>query len=109
MPHRAKWRSRSVDRPVASLPVRTPDPIPALKSALARAVVDALDGWSQEYAAAFLWTDQPRMSDLRSGRLGRFSLEQLIRFASRIGGDVSVTVTWTARKRFLRARIAPRP
>lgn len=79
------------------------------ESALARAVVDALDGWSQEYAAAFLWTDQPRMSDLRSGRLGRFSLEQLIRFASRIGGDVSVTVTWTARKRFLRARIAPRP
>jgi predicted XRE-type DNA-binding protein len=88
--------------------VHAPDPIPPLKSALAGAVVDALDGWSQEYAAAFLWTDQPRMSDLRNGRLSRFSLEQLIRFASRIGGDVSVTVTWTPRKRFIRARVALR-
>ena len=37
--------------------------------------------------------------------LQRFSLERLIRFASRIGGDVNVTVTWTERKRII--RLAP--
>ena len=82
-----------------------PDPIAPLKGEVARAIVAALDGWSQENAAELLWTDQPRISDLRNDRLGRFSLEQLIRFASRIGGDVSVTVTWTDRKRIL--RLAP--
>ena len=85
--------------------VHTPDPIPPLKGEVARAVVGALDGWSQGCAAEILWIDQPRVSDLRNDRLKRFSLEQLIRFASRIGGDVSVTVTWTDRKRIL--RLAP--
>ena len=84
--------------------MRAPDPISPLKSEIARAVVDALDGWSQEYAASFLWIDQPRMSNLRNGRLARFSLEQLIRFATRIGGDVTLTVTWTARKRSIRTQ-----
>jgi predicted XRE-type DNA-binding protein len=87
--------------------VPTPDPIPPLKDDLARIVVDRLDGWSQAYAASFVDTDQPRMSDLRNGRLARFSLEQLIRFASRLGADVHISVTWTARKRFLAHR-APR-
>ena len=85
--------------------VHAPDPIPPLKGAVARAVVAALDGWSQGCAAELLSTDQPRISDLRNDRLQRFSLEQLIRFASRIGGDVNVTVTWTDRKRIL--RLAP--
>jgi predicted XRE-type DNA-binding protein len=80
------------------------DPIPPLKDQLARAIVDRLDGWSQANAADILDTDQPRMSDLRNGRLTRFSLEQLMRFASRLGADVHVTVTWTARRRLLGAR-----
>jgi len=54
--------------------VPTPDPIHALKTEVARAVADALAHWSQENAAALLQTDQPRLSDLRKGRLGRFSL-----------------------------------
>ena len=87
--------------------VPTPDPIPPLKDELARIVVDRLDGWTQAYAASFLDTDQPRMSDLRNGRLARFSLERLIRFASRLGANVHVTVTWTARRRFIGIK-APR-
>ena len=93
MPALALWR------------VHAPDPIPPLKGEVARAVVAALDGWSQGYAAELLSTDQPRISDLRNDRLQRFSLEQLIRFASRIGGDANVTVTWTGRRRIL--RLAP--
>src|SRR5688572_17941177 len=52
------------------------DPIPPLKEQLARELVARVAGWTQEYAAAFIGTDQPRMSDLRKGRLGRFSLEK---------------------------------
>lgn len=80
-----------------------PDPILSLKSELARAVVAALDGWSQSQAAALLDTDQPRVSDLRRDRLARFSLEQLIRFAARMGADVNLGITWTERRRLLRA------
>jgi predicted XRE-type DNA-binding protein len=82
-------------------PVHVPDPIPPLKDELARAVVDRLEGWSQDNAADLLDTDQPRMSDLRNGRLARFSLERLIRFALRLGADVHITVTWTARRRWI--------
>ena len=78
-----------------------PDPIPPLKDKMARLVVDRLDGWSQEMAASLIETDQPRMSDLRKRRLARFALEQLIRFASRLGADVDVTVTWTVRRRWI--------
>ena len=88
-----------------SLDVPVPDPIPPLKEQLARAVAEALDGWPQAEAAEIIGTDQPRLSDLRKGRLARFSLEQLIRFGSRAGADVSLSLTWTARRRFLRVRV----
>jgi hypothetical protein len=88
--------------------VQTPDPIPPLKDEFARSVVDRLHGWSQWNAAALLDIDQPRMSDLRNGRLARFSLERLIRFAARLGADVHLTVTWTERRRWISAR-APSP
>ena len=82
----------------------TPDPIPPLKEEIARIVVDRLHGWSQAMAAALIDIDQPRMSDLRNGRLTRFSLEKLIRCASRLGAEFHFTVTWDRRKRFLAAR-----
>jgi predicted XRE-type DNA-binding protein len=87
--------------------VQSPDPIPPLKDELARIIVERLHGWSQPNAAAIIDTDQPRMSDLRNGRLGRFSLERLIRFAAQLGADVHVTVTWTNRRRWISPR-APR-
>jgi predicted XRE-type DNA-binding protein len=74
--------------------MRKPDPIPALKQQLATAIVDRLNGWTQPMAAELLRTEQPRISNLRHGRLERFSLEQLIRFATRIRADVSINVVW---------------
>lgn len=74
------------------------DPIPQLKQQLAELVVERLHGWSQIYAANFLGTDQPRISDLRRGRLNRFSLEQLIRFVSRAEGTVRIGVEWSTRR-----------
>jgi predicted XRE-type DNA-binding protein len=70
------------------------DPVPALKEQLARIIVERLDGWSQVYAGAFIRAGQPRYSDLRNGRLDRFSLQQLVRFAARVGGQTSLSVTW---------------
>jgi predicted XRE-type DNA-binding protein len=70
------------------------DPIPALKHQIAAAVVAELDGWTQPMAAELLRTDQPRVSDLRNGKLQRFSLERLIRFAAQRGATVSLEITW---------------
>lgn len=81
------------------------DPIPRLKQQLAQLVVERLRGWSQVYAASFLGTNQPRISDLRRGRLERFSLEQLIRFAARVDGTVRIDVEWDRRRASLFAAV----
>jgi predicted XRE-type DNA-binding protein len=77
-------------------PQRSPldDPVPALKVQLALEIVTALDGWSEGNAAAWLRTDCRRVSDLRAGRLRRFSLQKLIRLAATIGRRVDLMVTW---------------
>ena len=74
------------------------DPIPELKRQLAQLVVERLERWNQVYAADFIGTDQPRMSDLRRGRLERFSLERLVRFVTRVDGTVRITVEWSTRR-----------
>ena len=71
------------------------DPIPALKRQLAQLIVARMNGWSQVNAAHLLGTDQPRVSDLRRGRLERFSLEQLLRFIARIDGTARITIEWS--------------
>jgi len=76
-----------------------PDPIPTLKQNVASAIVAHLEGWTQEMAAELIRTDQPRVSDLRRGRFERFALEQLVRFATRLGADVTVAVAWDPLKR----------
>lgn len=101
--HPAAKRCDSAPERTPSSVMQPPDPIPRLKDEVARAVVDRLDGWAQIWAADFLHTDQPRMSNLRNGRLGRFSLQQLIRFASRMGADVQITITWTTYRPWLAA------
>ncbi|MDQ3997637.1 MAG: helix-turn-helix domain-containing protein [Gemmatimonadota bacterium] len=82
--------------------MRAPDPIPALKEQLARELVSRLDGWRKDYAAYFLGTDPSRISNLRSGRLTRFSLEKLIRFVTHDHGTVTLQVTWKSRWHKLR-------
>ena len=69
-----------------------PDPIPSLKQQLRLVIIDALSGWSQENAAEWLGTDQPRVSNLYRGNLERMSLEQLIRFTTRIKRRVVLVV-----------------
>src|SRR5688572_5469614 len=64
------------------------DPVPALKSQLAAELQRSIDGWETQELIYLLRVDQPRVSNLRNGRVERFSLEQLIRFLSRMRVDV---------------------
>lgn len=68
------------------------DPVPALKIQLADLIVQRIAGWAQVDAANLLRTTQPRISDLRNGRLERFSLEQLVRLVRRVEGFVELHV-----------------
>jgi predicted XRE-type DNA-binding protein len=86
---------------LGTLTIGTDDPIPALKRQLAELLVERLEGWSQTYAAHLLGIDQPRLSNLRRGRLEQFSLEQLIRFVVRVEGTVELQVKWTNRRAYL--------
>jgi len=79
------------------------DPVPRLKQQLAQLLVERVAGWSQTYAADLLGTDQPRVSDLRRGRLDRISLEQLIRLLGRVGGSIELKVSWSSRHSYLYA------
>lgn len=81
------------------------DPVPALKQQLARVLLDYLGASGQFNMASRIGVDQPRASNLQHGRLQRFSLQQLVRFVARAGGEVTLTVTWRSR----RVWIIPRP
>jgi predicted XRE-type DNA-binding protein len=83
-----------------------PDPVPALKRQLAEAILERLRGGSQLTIASRLGIDQPRASNLECGRLERFSLQQLVRFAARVDGEVTITVAWTSRRVWI---FPPRP
>jgi len=63
-----------------------------MKRAVAAAIVEKLGTWSGEMAAALLRTNQPRVSNLRNGKLDHFSLEQLIRMATRIHGYAYIEI-----------------
>ena len=77
------------------------DPIPALKRQMADAIVAAIKGWTQWNAAALLGIDQPRISDLRNGRLERFSLDQLVRLLARADASVELRISSRGRRRYL--------
>jgi predicted XRE-type DNA-binding protein len=69
------------------------DPIPALKRQLGAELARALDGWRAADICDRIGTDPPRISDLRRGRLARFSLETLIRYMTRLRRRVDLIVT----------------
>ena len=71
------------------------DPIPALKQQLARELVCFAGKRPAWNIAVLIGTDQPRISDLRKGKLDRFSLESLIRFLRRAGYETEVRVVRT--------------
>jgi predicted XRE-type DNA-binding protein len=74
------------------------DPVPALKEQLARAILERMSGGGQLNLAHRLGVDWPRASNLQRGRLERFSLQQLVRFAARVDGEVTFNVNWTSRR-----------
>lgn len=68
------------------------DPILALKQQLASAIVALADPVSFFVAAQRLGIDPSRLSDLRRGRIARFSLERLIRILATVDREVSLTI-----------------
>ena len=78
------------------------DPIPQLKRDAAAALVALLDGWNAQDVAVLIGTDQPRISDLRRGKLERFSLETLIRYLARFRRRVELLITVEPIKRSTR-------
>ena len=49
-------------------------------------------GWTQKEAAEFLGETQPRISNLMSGEISRFSVDKLINLLGKVGMDVKVEV-----------------
>ena len=49
-------------------------------------------GWTQEETATFFGETQPRISNLMSGELGRFSIDKLIKMLTHAGMEVKVEV-----------------
>ena len=76
------------------------DPIPELKRQAAAALVPLLEGNADDVAAV-IGTDQPRISDIRRGKLERFSLETLIRYLTRLRCRVTLEI---ARERLSQRR-----
>ncbi len=81
------------------------DPLPALKGQLGRAIVTATSGFSQWEAASFLETDQARISELKRGRVEKFTLDRLVTHLCRLDYDVTIEV----RHKTGRGVFAPRP
>ena len=50
-------------------------------------------GWTQSEAAAFFGETQPRISNLMTGEIARFSVDKLIVMLTRAGMQVNIQVT----------------
>ena len=49
-------------------------------------------GWTQKKAAGVLGIDQPKVSALKNGRLGGFSIERLLSFLRALDRDIDIIV-----------------
>lgn len=49
-------------------------------------------GWKQKQAASILGIDQPKVSALKNGRLGGFSLERLLSFLRTLDQDIDIVI-----------------
>ncbi|HEY4216019.1 MAG TPA: XRE family transcriptional regulator [Gemmatimonadaceae bacterium] len=72
---------------------RLRDPVPDLKQHAGALLAPLLEGWNADDVAALIGTDRPRISELRRGKLDRFSLETLIRYLTRLGVRVELHAT----------------
>ncbi|MDD9331908.1 MAG: helix-turn-helix transcriptional regulator [Wolbachia sp.] len=50
-------------------------------------------GWKQAYAAEKLGIDQPKVSQIKNGKIDGFSLERLLVFLKKLGYDVTIIIT----------------
>jgi predicted XRE-type DNA-binding protein len=77
------------------------------KAELARAIGKAVEAkkLTQREAAELLGVDQPKVSQVLSGRLTGFSTERLMRFLTGLGRDVEIRVKASATHRRGRLRI----
>jgi len=73
--------------------MRHVDPIPELKRELAAKLVRIMSSYRTTDLLANLRIDQPRVSDLRRGRLERISVARLIRWLSQMGFRVEFSLT----------------
>lgn len=67
------------------------DPIPELKRQVGLELARAISDTSVADLVELLETDPPRISDLRRGKLKRFSLETLLRYAHRLSRCAQIT------------------
>lgn len=75
------------------------DPIPALKEQLGVELARLVVGWRAADLRYRLGIDPPRVSDLRRGRLDRFSLDTLIRCLTRLGTRVELNLRRDGQRR----------
>lgn len=76
------------------------DPIPELKRQVAAELVRVLASWKPTALQFVARIDRSRLSDLRRGKLDRFSLESLIRFLAQMRYRVELTVVKAERVRY---------
>lgn len=64
------------------------------KASLARKISEIIDckNLTQIEAAKILKIDQPKISDLKRGKLKDFSISRLIKYLNVLGSDVEITV-----------------
>lgn len=82
------------------------DPVPTLKEQLRRSILTEIGLTDRLAAARMLGVDEARMSNIKHGRLDRFSLQRLIRIMARINRRVELSVIVVAP--LPRARIGAR-
>ena len=76
----------------------SPTPQEAENMKLRSALMMALDryiqsrGWTQAEAAVRLGVTQPRISDLMRGKIGRFSIDRLVKMVSAAGLHIHVQI-----------------
>lgn len=71
------------------------------RSELMIALTDLIERrrWTQAAAAKALGVTQPRISDLKRGKLARFSLDMLVQMLNRAGAEVTISVKERRRQR----------
>ncbi|MGH7619250.1 MAG: XRE family transcriptional regulator [Gemmatimonadaceae bacterium] len=68
------------------------DPIPQLKREAGAALAEILARTGAHEGAALIGTDEPRVLEIRRGKLDRFSLETLIRYLARLGHPAELRI-----------------